>query len=120
MLDLRFFAYHEDVDWSYRARRAGFSLLCVPGARVWHPDTRVTQLDSPMVTYYMSRNSLLFLWTHRLGIGLLLGRIGSYLLRLASWSVRPKWKHKRRQRDALLRGLADFVRGRHGRAEGLG
>ncbi len=31
-----YFAYHEDVDWSLRARRAGFVLLHEPMSRVFH------------------------------------------------------------------------------------
>jgi GT2 family glycosyltransferase len=117
MLDPAFFAYHEDVEWCYRGRQAGLHVLFVPGARVWHPDTRVQQLDSPLVTYYMARNSLLFLVKHRLGISLLLRRLGRYLYWLASWSIRPRWRHKRRQRDALLQAVLDFGRRRFGRAD---
>jgi GT2 family glycosyltransferase len=119
MLDPAFFAYHEDVDWCYRGRQAGLGVLLVPGAKVWHPDTRVQQLDSPLVTYYMARNSLLFLSKHRLGTDLLLRRLGRYLYRLVSWSIRPGWRHKRQQRDALLRAVLDFGRRRFGRAERL-
>ena len=36
MLDERYFIYAEDADWSLRARAAGFRLLFVPTARLWH------------------------------------------------------------------------------------
>ena len=35
-LDERYFIYAEDADWSLRARAAGFRLLFVPTARLWH------------------------------------------------------------------------------------
>jgi len=35
-LDERYFLYAEDSDWSLRARQAGFRLLFVPTARLWH------------------------------------------------------------------------------------
>ena len=35
-LDERYFIYAEDADWSLRARAAGYSLLFVPTARLWH------------------------------------------------------------------------------------
>jgi len=35
-LDERYFIYAEDADWSLRARAAGFALLFVPTARLWH------------------------------------------------------------------------------------
>jgi GT2 family glycosyltransferase len=36
LLDEGYFIYAEDADWSLRARAAGFRLLFVPGARLWH------------------------------------------------------------------------------------
>jgi GT2 family glycosyltransferase len=36
LLDERYYLYAEDSDWSLRARRAGFRLLFVPTARLWH------------------------------------------------------------------------------------
>ncbi|MCE9627531.1 MAG: glycosyltransferase family 2 protein [Candidatus Eisenbacteria bacterium] len=35
-LDESYFIYAEDADWSLRARAAGFTLLFVPTARLWH------------------------------------------------------------------------------------
>jgi GT2 family glycosyltransferase len=115
-LDERFFAYYEDVDWCYRGGRAGFQALFVPQARVWHPDSTEHYSNSPLVTYYMARNDLLFLAHHRLGVWVLCYRLWRYLLTLVNWTVRPRWWHKRRQRYALLRALVDFGRGRFGRA----
>ena len=36
VLDERYYIYAEDADWSLRARAAGFRLLFVPTARLWH------------------------------------------------------------------------------------
>jgi GT2 family glycosyltransferase len=36
LLDERYHIYAEDADWSLRARRAGYALLFVPTARLWH------------------------------------------------------------------------------------
>jgi len=36
LLDEGYFIYAEDADWSLRARRAGYRLLFVPTARLWH------------------------------------------------------------------------------------
>ena len=35
-LDEQYFIYAEDADWSLRARAAGYTLLFVPTARLWH------------------------------------------------------------------------------------
>lgn len=110
-LDESFFLYVEEVDWCYRAGRGGWSVLFVPGARVWHPDTRVRDVNSPPVTYYMARNTLRFAGKHRL-YATLARQALTHARTIASWSLRPKWRHKRAQRDALLRALADSARGR--------
>lgn len=117
LLDDRFFAYHEDIDWCYRAKKAGFKLLVVPQAKVWHPDTRLRDENSPAVTYYMARNRLLFLSKHRLGSCLFLDTLFSYIVRAMNWSIRPKWRHKRPQRNALMWAVEDYLRGRFGRTE---
>ena len=120
MLDPDFFAYQEDVDWCYRIKNSGFKCLFVPKAKCWHPDTRTGRENSPLVTYYMSRNHLLFLLKHNLGIKELVLSIGVYIRRILSWTIRPKWRKKVNQRNALVRALIDFSLGRYGRAKGFG
>lgn len=36
MLDESYFIYGEDADWSVRCTRAGYTLLFVPAAKIWH------------------------------------------------------------------------------------
>lgn len=36
MLDAAYFAYHEDVDWSLRMKKAGMTLAVVPQSRIYH------------------------------------------------------------------------------------
>lgn len=119
ILDEDFFAYQEEIEWCYRARQAGFKVLFVSQAKAWHPDTRRRDQFSPVVTYYITRNSLLFARKHRLGNALIARMIFNRFLTLVSWTVQPRWRQKRRQRDAMARGLADYLRGRFGRAEAL-
>jgi GT2 family glycosyltransferase len=114
LLDERFFLYCEEVDWCHRARAAGFTCLVVPGALAWHPNTLARDADSPLVTYYITRNQLLFTRTHRLGAPLLARQLLRHARTLASWTLRPKWRHKAAQRRALRRALLDFARGRTG------
>jgi hypothetical protein len=70
--------------------------------------------DLPRITYYMTRNSLLLVTKHRGGVL----RLGALLARDAltalSWSLKPRWRHKCVERDALVLGILDFFRGRSG------
>jgi GT2 family glycosyltransferase len=42
LLDEEYFAYHEEVDWCFRARQAGFEIWYQPLSRVWHHGSRST------------------------------------------------------------------------------
>lgn len=65
LFDERFFVYYEDSDYCLRARRAGFRLLVVPQARVWHKvATSSNGSDSPAERYWMGRSSVRFYRKH--------------------------------------------------------
>lgn len=60
LLREEYFAYCEDLDWSLRARQAGFEIAFVPGSRVWHKVSRSTGgTGSGVSHYYFARNMLL-------------------------------------------------------------
>jgi GT2 family glycosyltransferase len=117
MLDEDFFAYNEDVEWCYRGKRIGFKSIFVPEAKVWHPDTRGRDEDSPVVTYYITRNSLQFIRKHGLGYAPMARTLSGYARTLLSWSLRPRWRHKHEQRNALAHAMLDFARKRFGPME---
>ncbi|MCR4405865.1 MAG: glycosyltransferase family 2 protein [Anaerolineae bacterium] len=115
LLDERFFAYYEEAEWCVRARKAEFKIVHVPTAKVWHKIPLDAREHSPLVHYYMTRNRLLFLkvtgaswraWLHTL--------LAEYARTLLSWSVRPRWRHKREQRRMMLQAIGDAWRGQWG------
>ncbi|MBN1259948.1 MAG: glycosyltransferase family 2 protein [Anaerolineae bacterium] len=116
-LDDRFFVYHEDIDWCYRAKQAGFKALAVPTAKVWHPDTRLRDAVSPLVTYYITRNTLAFLRKHRLYGPLFRMLFVHYLPTLFNWTLRDRAARAPRRR-AMVRALSDFARGIRGPVTG--
>ncbi|AGY59715.1 glycosyltransferase family 2 protein [Gloeobacter kilaueensis] len=62
LLDYRYFLIWEEVDWCYRARRAGFEVLFVPTARVWHKiSTSFGGSFTPLSRYFWWRNRLLWM-----------------------------------------------------------
>jgi len=117
LLDEVYFTYHEDIDWCFRGREAGFSCLYAPDAVVYHPDTRQRDAKSPRVNYYIARNSLLFARKHRLGLVCKVKMIARYTRTIISWTIRPKWKYKRPQRDALCQALLDYFYNHSGKWE---
>lgn len=60
LFDEKYFLYYEDSDFCFRAQKAGFKLLYVPSAVVYHDNAKSTGLGSPLQDYFMTRNRLLF------------------------------------------------------------
>jgi GT2 family glycosyltransferase len=64
LLDDRFFIMYEEVDWCFRAKKAGFRCLFVPQAKVWHQvSATFTGQRSMLYEYFIMRNRLL--WAER-------------------------------------------------------
>lgn len=60
LLDDRFFAYLEDVDYSLRARSAGWRVMYYPKSMLWHVNAGSSGgAGSPLHEYYLTRNRLL-------------------------------------------------------------
>jgi hypothetical protein len=114
LIDPAFFAYNEEVDWCVRAGELGYEILFVPAAHVWHKGVQRRYNPSPRVTYFSARNELLLLKKHHAGWRAMTSTWLRHVRTLISWSVRPRWREKRAHRDALARGLRDFVRGNFG------
>ncbi|MDM8528608.1 glycosyltransferase family 2 protein [Anaerolineales bacterium HSG24] len=117
LLDPRFFAYYEEAEWCVRTTQAGFKILHVPSARIWHKISIVAREASPQVHYYMVRNRLLFLNLTQAKLSVMLSVLGRNLMTLISWSIKPKWRHKAPQRKAMWQAILDYMRGRFGRVD---
>ncbi|GGC11333.1 glycosyltransferase family 2 protein [Cellulomonas carbonis] len=118
------FIDHVDLEWGLRARRAGFDLLGVVGARLDHqlgdrtqriPGRRPVHVHSPVRNYYMVRNTLLLVRTDlmpaawRVGyVAWIVKYVGFYVLLVAP---------RARRAVLMARGVLDAVRDRGGRLE---
>jgi GT2 family glycosyltransferase len=55
-----YFLYYEELDWSMMIRRAGYQIWYDPCCTVYHKESQSTGQNSPLRTYYITRNRLLF------------------------------------------------------------
>lgn len=62
LLDKDYFAYTEDVDWCYRAKKNGYKIYHVPNSKVYHKESASTggHLNA-QVLFYIYRNSIIFM-----------------------------------------------------------
>ena len=114
MLDARFFYYWEETEWCLRARKAGWRILVAPAARLWHKGVQRDYQPKPSVTYYGTRNRLMMLRKHRAPFDTWIVTWRELGRTLLSWTVKPKWRDNRGHRDAMWRGMVDFLRRRWG------
>lgn len=56
-----YFLYYEEHDWSTQIRRAGYSIYYQPDSLVLHKESISVQKNSPLKTYYLNRNRILYL-----------------------------------------------------------
>jgi GT2 family glycosyltransferase len=111
LLDESLFAYAEDTEWCLRIREAGFGVVFVPDAKVWHVGSASTGgLRSATSLYYDTRNMIAVAERHdpRRGVATALRRgvvLGAHLA-----SARDAAGVR-----AAVKGWRDARRGRLGR-----
>lgn len=108
-----YFLYHEDVDFSLRAKRAGFKVMLVPRAKIYHKISRATEPGSPKYIYYHSRNGLVVAW--KMGSGWQkFALIVFSVLRLFKQLPKFLIPGKAMWAKAIIKGTFDFYQGKRG------
>ncbi len=87
MLDPIYFAYYEDVDWSYRIRKAGYKIITFPQSVIYHKKSASAGIIgsdkiSPVQAYYISRNALIFANKNLIGIAKIYFTINQFTFHL--------------------------------------
>ena len=54
-----YFLYYEELDWSMMFSRAGYQIWYEPACTIYHKESQSTGQNSPLRTYYLTRNRLL-------------------------------------------------------------
>lgn len=96
-----FFLYYEELDWCERIRRSGYTIQFEPGAVILHKESLSVGAESPMQTYYLHRNRMLFMrrnapWWSLLGFTLFYG-----LISFPRWWMKYKLSGQEGHRRAL-------------------
>lgn len=103
ILDKRYFLYSEDVDYSLRVHKAGYDVLFVPKAVVWHKIGRSSGgAGSKLQQYYQTRNRLLLTFLH-----------GSFKAKTVAIRLILGWL--KQGSSAERHGVFDFLLGRTGK-----
>jgi GT2 family glycosyltransferase len=54
-----YFLYYEELDWSMMFTHAGYQIWYEPACTIYHKESQSTGQNSPLRTYYLTRNRLL-------------------------------------------------------------
>ncbi len=110
MMPTCYFLYYEELDWSMMMRRAGYDIWYEPAFTVYHKESQTTGQNSPLRTYYITRNRLLFVSRNNHGItkGL------SYLYLITLVAVKDVLKSILQGRTdlaaAVIKGIFHFIK----------
>ena len=63
-----YFLYDEELDWSMMFTRAGYQIWYEPQCTIYHKESQATGQNSPLRTYYITRNRLLLVKRNWKGI----------------------------------------------------
>ncbi len=109
MLDESFYYYWEELEWCLRVHKAGWRIVHVPDAKLWHKGVQRDYKPSPNVTYYNTRNRFLMMSRRSAPFYVRCGAWYQTLRTLGSWYLRPKWQAQRAHRDAMVQGVRDYL-----------
>ena len=104
-----YFLYYEELDWSMMMRRGGYEIWYEPSATVLHKESQTTGAESPLKTYYITRNRLLFVKRNATEYRLL-----SYMYMIFIVGTRDilkfSLKGRTKMAKATLKGIVDFIK----------
>ena len=104
-----YFLYYEELDWSMMIRRAGYDIWYEPASTIYHKESQTTGQNSPLRTYYITRNRLLFAKRNINSPQKYLTYL--YLIGIVALRDIIKYTFQRRPNlaKATLKGLYDFL-----------
>ncbi len=110
-----FFLYYEEIDWSEMFTRAGYEIWYSPACTIYHKESKSTGQNSPLRTYYITRNRLLFA---KRNTDFFFYRWLTYCYLIALVAPRDMLLYAFRRQSALCKaicmGITDFMRFRTG------
>ena len=105
-----YFLYYEELDWSMMIRRVGYDIWYEPACTVFHKESQTTGQNSPLRTYYITRNRLLFAQRNQQAMA----KYITYLYLISIVAIRDILKYAFQQRwdlvRATIRGVVSFIK----------
>ena len=105
-----YFLYYEEIDWSMTIRRSGYEIWYEPSCTVFHKESQTTGQQSPLKTFYITRNRLLYAQRNIQGGTKYL----TYVYLIIVVATKDIFSHLFRGRfeltSAVIKGITDFIK----------
>lgn len=108
-----YFLYYEELDWSIMFSRIGYEIWYDPACTIYHKESQSTGQNSPLRTYYITRNRLLLVKRNWQGISKYLAYC--YLISIVAPRdlIKYAFKYKVDHLKAVIKGIYDFGMARY-------
>ncbi len=100
-----YFLYYEELDWCMHIKKANYKIWYIGKAHITHKESLSVGIDSPLKTYYMSRNRILFQRRNTKGISRIISIIFYCTFGASKLSLRLIFSKKYSQLENLWRGI---------------
>ena len=105
-----YFLYYEELDWSLMIRRAGYDIWYDPQCTIYHKESQATGQNSPLRTYYITRNRLLFNRRNNRGISQLLSFLYQTTVVAPLYIIKYLVRQQPDLAEAVAKGIIHFIK----------
>lgn len=105
-----FFLYYEELDWTTQMRNAGYELWYEPRMTIFHKESQSTGQESPLRTYYLTRNRLLYAYRNLKGLNRYLSILYQITVAVPKGWFINYFKGNKEVAQANLNGAKDFFK----------
>ncbi len=103
-----YFLYYEELDWSMMITRAGYEIWYEPACTIYHKESQSTGQNSPLRTYYITRNRLLLVKRNFTGLKKYLAYAYLQIIVAIRDILKYSFKGRMDLLNATIKGLQDF------------
>ena len=103
-----YFLYYEELDWSMMITRAGYEIWYEPTCTIYHKESQTTGQNSPLRTYYITRNRLFLVKRNWKGITKYISYFYLIILVALRDIIKNTMKGQHSHVKAVIKGIRDF------------
>lgn len=97
MMPEAFFLYYEELDWCEQIRNAGYKIFVQPNVKIYHKESAAVGPQSPLKTYYINRNRILFMRRNKSTIQFWIFSLFFLFITFPRWvltfALKRQWHH---------------------------